>query len=179
MHDADPSLPGLPIASKTGAQTAAIHLLQNPPPREALEPIMVVMREAFDPIFGEAWNKQQVLGTLMSPLCQTIIARDRNDEAMGFSLSRRVQQEEELLLIAVRPQFRGLSIGKALLQQLLQSAKLGDVQIVHLEMRAENPAAHLYKAFDFQVIGQRHNYYTGMDGQRHDAITFARRLNAS
>lgn len=178
MQNADPLHKAAPPTDSTGtAEQAIIHLQCDLAPSEALEPIMCIMDDAFDPVFGEAWNEQQVLGMLISPLCQTIIASNNKGDAMGFALSRRVQQEEELLLIAVRPQYRGQSVGKTLLQRVLLSARSANVETVFLEMRADNQAANLYKVFNFKIIGRRLNYYTGMDGRRYDAITYGLLLN--
>jgi len=47
---------------------------------------------------------------------------------------------------------------------------------IFLEMRANNPAEHLYRECGFEPIGRRPDYYRTLDGTKLDAITFARKL---
>ena len=44
-------------------------------------------------------------------------------------------------------------------------------------MRANNEAARLYRAQDFEKIGERRDYYRGKDGRLFDAHTFSRKID--
>ena len=140
-----------------------------------LDRIMAVMESAFDPAFGEAWNRRQVGDALLMPNTHYLISH-ADDRPAGFVLSRSVLDEEELLLIAVAPDLRGRGIGSELLDRLFKAARGRGVIRVFLEMRDGNPAEKLYCAKGFAPIGRRREYYRGADGQRRDAITFARDL---
>jgi hypothetical protein len=78
-----------------------------------LDRIMAVMQAAFDPAFGEAWNRRQVGDALALPGTHYILAGTDGGEpaegvaAAGFALSRGALDEEELLLLAVDPAYRG------------------------------------------------------------------------
>lgn len=148
--------------------------------QDALDPVMQVMQSAFDPQYGEAWNHSQARSMLAMPLTHTIIAeltsaRDAGEAgpAIGFSMSRRVGDEEELLLIAVMPKWRHFGAGSSILTQVIENAKDARVQRIFLEMRSNNPASHLYHKFGFMQVGLRKNYYKGTDSQLHDALTLA------
>ena len=84
--------------------------------------IMDVMAAAFDPQWGEAWNRNQVSSSLAVPTTHyRLIGADGKPPeegamAAGFSMVRAAPGEEELLLIGVKPDNRGGGIGWRLLE---------------------------------------------------------------
>lgn len=145
--------------------------------------IMSVMLAAFDPFYGEAWTRAQVENALLLGACRyRLIDPDgrhpaEGQPAAGFALLRAVLDEEELLLFAVRPEFRRRGLGRQLLDGVLASAKAAGTRRMLLEMRRGNDAGRLYEAAGFSPIGVRPNYYRNTDGNRADAITFARDID--
>jgi len=75
-------------------------------------------------------------------------------------------------MIAVSPDYQGQSVGYRLLEHMLKSALNHGVVAVFLEMRADNPAEKLYSKFGFQRIGLRKAYYTGLNMEKFDAVTY-------
>lgn len=152
------------------------------PPRDAIDHIMEVMGEAFDPAFGEAWNRRQVSDALLLGDCRYLLldeefrAPEGDRSAAGFVLSRRAVDEEELLLIAVRPDFRGRGIASALVARFIVEARLRGITRLFLEMREGNPAEALYRKFGFTAVGRRKNYYNRGSISGIDAISFALEL---
>jgi [ribosomal protein S18]-alanine N-acetyltransferase len=148
------------------------------PESDPVDAIMAVMERAFDPAFGEAWNRRQVADALLLGTSRhMLIAIDGTigehvEEAAGFYLTRSVLDEEELLLFAIMPEFRGRGLGTALLEQFLSSARLREIKRVFLEMRRSNTAASLYEKFGFRPVGERPSYYRGSDGRSLDAISY-------
>lgn len=140
---------------------------------DPVDAIMSVMEAAFDPAYGEAWNRRQVADSLVFSNTHFLIAGSPPDEAKGFVLSRSAVDEEELLLIAVHPHFRGQGVGRQLMQGFIDAARARGVQRVFLEMRAGNPAERLYRQFGFERIGIRKDYYRRAKESPIDAITFA------
>ena len=141
-------------------------------PTDDIDRIMAVMQAAFDPAYGEAWSRRQVEDALLIGNCYYRIA-EVGGEPAGFTLSRHGFEEEELLLIAVAPEFRRRGIAEQLLQDCKADAKLRGAKQLLLEMRSDNPAVHLYRQNGFKQIGTRKNYYRGSTGNRLDALTFA------
>jgi ribosomal-protein-alanine N-acetyltransferase len=92
---------------------------------------------------------------------------------VGFSLSRSVVDESELLLLAVAPEHRRRGIGRGLLHQFLDQARANGLTRVHLEVRDGNPAIEMYRGAGFRPVGRRRNYYHTSDGHQFDALTFA------
>ncbi|MFM6949394.1 MAG: ribosomal protein S18-alanine N-acetyltransferase [Novosphingobium sp.] len=144
-------------------------------PTDDIDRIMAVMQAAFDPAYGEAWSRRQVEDALLVGNSHYRIA-DVLDEPAGFTLSRYGFEEEELLLIAVAPDFRRRGLGEQLLRDCKADAKLRGARQLLLEMRSDNPAVHLYRQNGFVEIGTRKNYYRTPSGNRLDAITFACQL---
>lgn len=135
--------------------------------------IDTIMREAFDPRFGEAWTRAQCLGIMAMPGVWLTIASIDGQPA-GFTLARVIVDEAELLLLATLPSFRRRGVGRALVGAVIGAARDHGAAQVHLEVRAGNDAVKLYTAAGFTKIGQRRGYYRGSNGQLHDALTFSR-----
>lgn len=145
---------------------------------------MAVMTRAFDPRHGEAWNRRQVSDALILGTChwslvdrEGTVAQQCDGAAAGFTLSRAILGEEELLLIAVDPDMRGKGFGAALLDGFIADARARGSRRLFLEMRRGNPAGALYEARGFRAVGMRPGYYRAQDGTRIDALSFAVELD--
>ena len=144
---------------------------------DQVDAVMHVMEEAFGDRYGEAWTRSQLSGILPMNGVALVLATERpSDEPVGFSLTRTVAGESELLLIAVLPSHHRRGIGKMLLDDFLDRSVAGKVSRLHLEVRDGNPAIAMYRSAGFSPVGRRRNYYQAPDGQRFDAITLARDL---
>jgi [ribosomal protein S18]-alanine N-acetyltransferase len=140
-----------------------------------LDEVMEVMTAAFEPQFGEAWTRAQCAGILPMHGVKMILARD-SGPSLGFSLVRQVADESELLLLAVRPEARRHGIGSCLVRRFIEDGGSANLKKLHLEVRDGNDAVHLYRRHDFTVEGRRSQYYKGLNGQHHDALTMVRLL---
>lgn len=144
-----------------------------------LDAVMAVMNAAFDPTFGEAWTRRQVEDTLLLPGTACMLADSAGEEpapgetVAGFALTRCVVDEEELLLLAVEPRWRGRGVGRRLLQRVVADAQARRIARLFLEMRDGNDAARLYAAAGFAQVGRRPGYYRRGSGGPFDAITCA------
>ena len=138
--------------------------------------IMEIMESAFDPRFSEAWTAAQCLATLSLPGSRLLCAI-ADDLVLGFALSRWMQDEEELLLIAVAQNARRKGVAQKLISAMLDNALNCGRAIVFLEVREGNPAFAFYKNAGFEAVGRRKGYYRNRDGSLHDAITMSLQLN--
>lgn len=147
-----------------------------------IDKIMSVMEIGFDPQWGEAWNRRQLSDSLLMPhTAYKLIDSEgnsppKNNDIAGFTLTKFVADEEELLLIAIAPKHRAKGLGSALLKLCFDDAKTHGAERIFLEMRDNNTARTMYERLGFEPIGRRTKYYTGLDGTRIDAITFAKAL---
>lgn len=135
-----------------------------------LAAVMGVMDAAFDPAYGEAWSRGQLLTLFALPSARVGIAWD-GDTPCGFSAARIAGPESELLLLAVDPPWRGRGVGARLIADWRHWAAGEGAEDYFLEMRADNDAVHLYLQCGFAECGRRKDYYRGGDGIVRDAIT--------
>jgi [ribosomal protein S18]-alanine N-acetyltransferase len=136
-----------------------------------LDVMMAVMQSAFDIRYGEAWSAAQLAATLSLPGSWARLALQGSQTA-GFSLSRSVGPDVELLLIAVAPELRRQGVAERLLMRVQEDSLARGASELFLEVREDNHAARqLYEAAQFVEVGQRANYYNGTDGSRRAAIT--------
>ncbi|HMO77115.1 MAG TPA: GNAT family N-acetyltransferase [Sphingopyxis sp.] len=138
-----------------------------------LAAVMRVMDAAFDPAYGEAWSRAQLLTLFALPSARICLAWD-GDVPCGFSAARIAGPESELLLLAVDPAWRGSGIGARLMADWQGWAAAEGAEDYFLEMRADNDAVRLYARCGFSECGRRRDYYRGGDGNMRDAITMRR-----
>ncbi len=151
-------------------------------PGDDIDRLMAVMQAAFDPAYGEAWNRRQVEDALLIGNCFYALLAEHgaapagDEPAAAFFLARMGFDEAELLLLAAAPAHRRKGLASALLEQLCAAAKARGAVRLLLEMRANNSAEALYFAHDFKPIGRRPQYYRSSNGERLDAVTLAKDL---
>lgn len=143
-----------------------------------IDRIMEVMTRAFPPEYGEAWNRRQISDSLILAsthytliMADGAIAPTGEEPVAGFALTRRLLDEEELLLFAIVPECRRQGLGHALLMHVIAKARACGVLRLFLEMRKDNPAGILYAAHGFRTVGIRPKYYRTVSGERIDALS--------
>lgn len=135
-----------------------------------LDPVMLVMNDAFEDGFGERWTRSQCAGILPMPGVRMSVVDEAGD-IVGFSLMRTVLDESELLLLAVAPDHQGRGIGRLLLDDFLMQGQSAGANRLHLEVRDGNRAVTLYDRAGFQIVGRRRDYYRAPGGNSYDALT--------
>lgn len=140
-----------------------------------LNAVEAIMADAFDPRWGEAWTRNQVIGILAIPGVWLTVA-EQAGSPVGFALTRGVVDEAELLLLAVAPAARRRGVGAALLRGVVADCSDRKITALHLEVREGNDAIKLYKNAGFTKIGERRDYYRGANGQSYSALTLHRKV---
>jgi ribosomal-protein-alanine N-acetyltransferase len=116
-------------------------------------------------VFTDPWPASFFTGELRQPLVHARIA-ERDGELAGYLLAWLGAGVCHLGNLAVVPGRRRRGIARALLEDLLEAARVQSIQAVTLEVRVSNyPAQGLYRAYGFRVAGVRRGYYrdTGED----------------
>ena len=87
-----------------------------------------------------------------------LVAKDE-DRVVGYIGIEKVLDEVHIINMAVHPDYRGQSIGKRLMQHVLN-----DEEVFFLEVRISNETAkNIYEKYGFKVIYVRQGYYA--DGE--------------
>ena len=87
-----------------------------------------------------------------------------NNEIVGFAGIVKIIDEIDIMNIVVRKDKRGLKIGSALLEKILEISKKLNAKTITLEVNEKNlPALNLYKKYKFYQIGLRKKYYNEDD----------------
>jgi ribosomal-protein-alanine N-acetyltransferase len=126
--------------------------------------------------FRRGWSEQEVEGLLTD---RYVIAHRAmiGSTIAGFIMSRLVEDEAEILSVAVAHPRRGRGLARNLLNlHLRRLAGLG-ARAVFLEVDEHNKAAiRLYERAGFHEISRRPNYYPGAGGQAVAALVLRRDL---
>ena len=110
-------------------------------------------------IFGDPWVEKDIFSYICSDTGMCFTALD-NGEPIGYIIGRKIPPEGEIYRIAVRPDKRQRGIGYRLLSYALKTERGSGVETVFLEVREKNlPARALYRAYGFDELGIRKNYY--------------------
>lgn len=119
---------------------------------------------------GEAWSRHDFRRLLSHPAAYGAVLDVRGRFA-GYLMAFHFPPQAELVNIALLPEYRGSGLGRELLGSwLVLLGELG-VDEVFLDVRVSNdPAIGLYRAFGFEVVGRRPQYYP--DGE--DALVMKR-----
>lgn len=128
--------------------------------------------------FDEAWTDVALSRLLRADAARAFGAfAGYEREPLGFVLAFVAADEAEILAIAVAPSRRRMGIGAKLLRALQRQLRDEGVNRLHLEVAADNPAAHgLYRKFGFVETGRRKGYYVREAGSAIDALTLAQTL---
>jgi [ribosomal protein S18]-alanine N-acetyltransferase len=98
----------------------------------------------------------------------------RATKPAGFTLSRIVLDEAEIITVAIALEARGKGHARPLLLHHLDALSRRGVSRVHLEVEEGNaPAIALYRRLRFRDIGRREGYYQKADGTKAAALTMA------
>lgn len=109
--------------------------------------------------FEKGWTIQEISTLLGLPTTRLFIIEQ------GFLLCSEVAGEMEILSIGILPEFRKRGFAFSLLQEMIDYAKMKQVEHIFLEVAQDNqPAQALYHKAGFQKIGTRHNYYHTKNG---------------
>jgi len=97
----------------------------------------------------------------------------RSGTIEGYGILSIAAGESHLLNLCVRKESRSLGVGRKMLRYLVSVARRQDADVMFLEVRVSNRAAHhIYTSEGFNELGTRRDYYP-VDGGREDALIMA------
>jgi ribosomal-protein-alanine N-acetyltransferase len=117
--------------------------------------------------FPDPWSVAMLRAHLRGDVNQFLVAtihQNDTDTIAGYAIAHVIADESELLNIAVHPDWRGRSIGAALLDALLDRCRSRGAASMMLDVRESNtPARTLYERRGFVTVGRRRRYYQHPD----------------
>lgn len=86
------------------------------------------------------------------------------DHLAGFAIMQFYAEHAHLNLFAVDPQYRRFGIGRKLLVWLEETARVGGIFTINLEVRANNGGARaFYRTLGYQEVRAIPGYYSGRE----------------
>jgi len=151
-----------------------VHVSLRPMQRTDLDAVLAIEERAFP----QPWSRTFFEKDLAAPQARCTVALPAADpagEIVGYTVCWRVLDEVHLLNVAVRSEHRGATVGRQLLEAMLDEGRSTGGRVVYLEVRAGNVSARrLYRRLGFRDLGVRRGYY----GPGQDAIVMELRLAA-
>jgi ribosomal-protein-alanine N-acetyltransferase len=113
--------------------------------------------------YPEPWSEQLLAQSLAAPMTFSRgILWD--SQCVGYAIFQIILEETHLLNVAVDPRFRGRGLGRQLLMDLEEQARLRDSRLILLEVRPSNQGARrIYESLGYEQTGRRERYY--QDGE--------------
>jgi len=113
--------------------------------------------------FPRPWTKTMFLSSTKNPSTQFKIALD-GQKLIGYCLFQIAGNETEILNIAVKPEERGKSYGRKLLEFIFDVSVKRNSENIFLEVAKNNEKAlSLYERLGFKRVGSRGKYYANED----------------
>ena len=123
--------------------------------------------------FPDPWNYRMLTESFLSDNFVGFVAEE-NGEVKGYIGSAYCLEEGEILLVAVKEDFRRKGLATSLLKALEEELFSLGVERLLLEVRRSNYGAQMcYVKFGFAVIAVREGYYQGKE----DALIMEKKRN--
>jgi ribosomal-protein-alanine N-acetyltransferase len=141
---------------------AASPILFSAMRRRDLDAVVAIEKRAF----VQPWSREVFARELRVPFSKVVLARIEG-EIVGYACRWLHPDAVEIQNVAVHPDWRRRSIGRRLVEIVLDEARAAGVRRGLLEVRRYNrPALSLYRKLGFRETGTRQGYYS--DGE--DAV---------
>lgn len=125
--------------------------------------LAVMSRDLVETGLGWSWTPSRIARHIRSPESIVLVARSR-DRIAGFAIMRFGYEEAHLDLLAVKPDYRRVGVGRMLIEWLEESALVAGVSIIYLEVRAGNAGAQrFYESLGYRRVRQLQGYYRGAE----------------
>ena len=113
--------------------------------------------------FDDFWNENILKSELKNENSYYIVANE-NEHIVGFGGLWKSTDDIHITNIVTKKNLRNKGIGKAILNELINQAKIFGYNIITLEVNENNlPALSLYKKVGFKEVGIRKRYYNNTD----------------
>lgn len=145
------------MGSHTWASAHYVTALLRPALETDLNEVVLIERACF----ADPWTEESFRRLLagQSAIFQVLVVPP-DDSIAGYVIAYAVEEDAELLNVAVEPNHRGRGLAGQMVDALLIELGRRGVRTAFLEVRESNRAARaLYGSRGFTEIGRRTNYY--------------------
>ncbi len=134
--------------------------------------ISLLSRNVIEHGLSWSWTPRRVANSIADKSTNVAVVR-LDTRLAGFAIMKYAESEAHILLLAVHPDQRRKGVGSALLAWLDATARVAGIDLIRLEVRANNAGAiTFYRENGFREMHQRKRYYQGIE----DAVCMARDL---
>jgi ribosomal-protein-alanine N-acetyltransferase len=123
---------------------------------------------------ADTWTTEHLNAALANKKTNLCLGLEHNNVLVGFAVFALILDEMELHYIAISSSQTQSGFASSFLRSVFAQA-LGEIRVVHLEVRQSNFAAiALYQKLGFCQVGVRRKYYSACSsgGEREDALLF-------
>jgi ribosomal-protein-alanine N-acetyltransferase len=106
-------------------------------------PLAMLSRDLIETGLGWEYRPQRMTALIGNPEAVTLIAREAS-RTVGFGVMSFGDERAHLVLLAVLPSHQRAGVGRRIMTWLLQTAAIGGIASVHVELRADNATAHAF-----------------------------------
>lgn len=125
--------------------------------------IALMSRDLIEAGLGWKYEPERIRRAMNDRDTVTLVACDRS-QLVGFAIMEFGDERAHLVLLAVRPTHRRHSVGRRLIEWLIESVATAGLASIHLELRSSNEAARaFYRAMGFAETVQVPGYYRGKE----------------
>lgn len=136
-----------------------VELISRPMEESDLEDVMEIERASF----SSPWSREMYVSELSNRSSRAVVFFS-DDVMAGYFCMWVVLDEAHIMNIAVRPGFRRLGVGKAIMDHIERIALKERLRRILLEVARNNKAGRaLYKKCGFSSIGFRKKYYSDVN----------------
>ena len=125
--------------------------------------LAVMARDLVELGLGWTWTGPRIAGHVRAA-GSVVLVGQCGRRIIAFAVMRFGEEEAHLDLLAVRPRYRRIGVGRRLVEWLEKSALVAGVSVIYLEVRENNRAARaFYEAMGYSRVRQLPGYYRGRE----------------
>lgn len=109
--------------------------------------------------FENPWSKQSIENAIVNDELLDILIVEIDEDLAGYISFMKIYDEIHIGNVAVAKKFRGQKIGNDLFDGLVQLAEKDNFKMTLEVEKTNEPAFNLYKKYNFEILGERKNYY--------------------
>jgi len=107
------------------------------------------------------WTEKQSESFFPQPVARLFGRGEKDPSLLGYGGFWMIAARAHISTLALRPDWRGRSLGELLLASLCDRALRLDAHVINLEVRVRNAVAReLYEKYGFEIVKRHEGYYS-------------------